>query len=138
MAEGVASIAGLASLAIQLTETVSTLRRFYRSVRNAPDALEELVSELETITLALCQVERLTSGPELESKAALLAHCHQSCERGARRLRQVVDKFQRLQAKAKGIGQLYYAFKEKEEQTLLNDLERAKGSLAFAFQLYTE
>lgn len=138
MAEAAASIAGLASLAIQLAESVATLRRFYRSVRNAPDALEELVSELETITLALRQVERLRSGPELENKAALLAHCQQSCERGVRRLRQVVDKFHRLQSKAKGIGQLYYAFKEKEEQALLNDLERAKGSLAFAFQLYTE
>ena len=138
MAEGVASIAGLASLAIQLTESVSTLRRFYRSVRNAPDALEELVSELETITLALREIERLRGGPEIQAQAALLVHCQQSCERGARRLRLVVEKVQNLQAKARGIGQLYFALKEKEEQTLLNDLERSKGALVFAFQLYTE
>lgn len=106
MVEGVAGIAGPASLSIQLTDSVSALRRFYRSVRNAPDALEGLVSELETITLALREIERLRRGPESQTQAALLVHCQQSCERGARRLRVIVDKVQNLQARAGGIGQL--------------------------------
>ena len=141
MAEAVAAaanIAGLASLAIQLTHGIATLRRFYRSVRNASQTLEELISELEVISLAMSEVERETIGWDGKLKAHLLNRCLQSCERGARRLNAVVEKIEKFENRPHVLGRVYIAIKEKEERDLLFDLERAKNSLAFAFQLYTE
>lgn len=141
MAEAVAaaaSVAGLASLAIQLTESVATLRRFYRNIRNAPDTLEDLIFEIETVTLALREIGREFAQGKAETNADLLSRCLQSCERGAGKLQSVVEKIQNLQTKSKSLGQVYIAIKEKDQQALLTDLERAKSSLALAFQLYTE
>lgn len=141
MAEAVAaaaSFAGLASLTIQLAENVATLRRVYRSVKNAPETLEDLIFELETISLTLREVEIETHKPKVEVKADLLSRCVQSCERGVKKLQDIVDRMQKLQTKAKGIGSVYMAIKEKDQQALVTDLERAKNSLALTFQLYTE
>lgn len=131
------SVAGLASLAIQLTDAVTKLKVFSRRMRHAPEALEELVFELETMPMALNEVhrERFREGPE---DTVLLGRCLHACERGARKLRDVVGQVQKHQDKAKVLGQVYFALKERDEQTLLANLERAKSSLMFAFQLYTE
>lgn len=143
MAEAVAaaaSVAGLASLTIQLTEGVAKLRRFYRSVRNAPETLNELVTELETLTLALREVERdvQRSDGNVIGPSALMEQCVKSCQRGTAKLQAVLDKMTRLQVRSRGLGQVYIAVNEKDEQVILSDLERAKSSLALAFQIYTE
>lgn len=141
MAEAIglaANIAGIASLAIQLTQGIATLRRFYRSIRNASETLEELISELEVISLAMNEVEREALTRDRAMKPNLLKQCLQSCERGARRLNAVVEKIEKFEDRPHILGRVYIAIKEKEERDLLFDLERAKNSLAFAFQLYTE
>jgi len=45
----VASGAGLASLAIQLFESAKKLKSFRDVVKNAPDLLDELILDLETM-----------------------------------------------------------------------------------------
>lgn len=128
MAETVAaaaSVAGLASLAIQLTESVSKLRRFYRSVRNAPDTSEELIDELETVALALREVERECTKRDVEGVSPdLLARCVRSCERRAKRLQGVVDKMVRSQTRSRGLGNVHVALKEEDQQDILEDLDR--------------
>ena len=143
MAEAVAtaaSVAGLASLAIQLAESAVTLRRFYKSARRAREALEEIAFEIETFALALQDIGRscTTSGSVDYANNSLLDRCIQTCEKRTKKVIAVVSEMEQLMSRSRSIGRIYVTVKEHDVQMLYNDLERAKSSLAVALTLYYE
>lgn len=70
--------AGLASLALQLVETAQALRRVYHGYKHAPEILKGVAFEVETLSLAMREMEREGMICELANDS-LLARCLTMC-----------------------------------------------------------
>ncbi|OQV03781.1 hypothetical protein CLAIMM_08781 [Cladophialophora immunda] len=130
-----ASGAGLLSLSIQLVESAAKLKKIYHAARDAPRTIARLQHSLETIALALQQLEqRRQQGSATD---ALLARCIAECELHTADIQELVDKMDdRLSGDAKIGGRLYIAFKQRDVKELLDGLEKAKSSLELAYMMY--
>ncbi|KAL1588333.1 hypothetical protein WHR41_02781 [Cladosporium halotolerans] len=131
----VASGAGLVSLSIQLLESSRKLKELYSNSREAPDTVDNLYFELETLSLQLRRLERHRQHDHLDTE---LHRCITICEKKPLRVREVIDQMARYIRKSSGLGRLYTAFKEPEMRKLLEDLEKAKSSLSLAYASYCQ
>jgi hypothetical protein len=132
----VASGAGLVSLSMQLLESAQKLKGFYDSARDAPETLEYLYHDLETMSLALQQFERYRQSDIPGNE--LLERCIVTCERSVRSITTTVDKVDRLIHRARFAGRVYMGFKEPEVKRLLQEMEHAKSSMSLAYMGYCQ
>ncbi|KAI1621980.1 hypothetical protein EDD37DRAFT_652334 [Exophiala viscosa] len=131
----VTGAAGLLSLAIELGESAEKLRRLYHGVKGAPKTIEVLMVDLETMSMALCEVERTRQRDT--STSAILERCIFRCQQSTGTIKHVVEKMESCIAKHNRLrGKLYTAFRERDVKELLDDLERAKTSLHLAYTMY--
>ena len=132
----VASGAGLLSLAVQLLESSRKLKGFYDASKGAPQTILELGFELETMSLSLRQLAfHRTAG---SSGDELLGRCVDTCARMTTKIEVAVAKMESLLKRSHGLGRIFAAFKEPEVRRLLEDLERAKSSMLFAYMGYCQ
>lgn len=132
----VASGAGLVSLSMQLLESSQKLKGFCDTARHAPDTVNRLCFDLETMSLALHQFEQYRQQDILGSE--LLSRCIKTCEHAVSRIQAAVDKVDRLLHKTRFAGRVYMGFKEPEVQRLLEEMEHAKSSLHLAYMSYCQ
>lgn len=132
----VASGAGLVSLSLQLLDSAQKLKKLYNVSKDAPTTVAELCFELETMSLSLRQLRlhRNASVPGDE----LLARCFTTCHRMVMKIEAAVKKIELVIQKRRSSGRLYMAFKEPEIRELLQELERAKSSMSFAYMSYCQ
>jgi len=132
--EVIAGGAGLLSLAIQLGDSAVKLKKLYHTAKNAPRIMSGMVFELETMRMALEQLEQHriqdTQGD------ALLMRCIMACRQRTAEIKMLVDKIERHMTRGVWRGRVYTAFSERELKELLQDLERSKSLLHFAYTLY--
>lgn len=127
---------GLASLSMQLLESAKKLKQMYDSSKNAPETIEDLVFDLETMSLALRELERHRQHDS--HNVQLLDRCIDKCRRSTAKIQELVEKMERYLTRFRGVGRMYTAFKEQDAEKLLHDLEQAKGSLSLAYQIYIQ
>ncbi|KAI9163855.1 Protein F37C4.5 [Paramyrothecium foliicola] len=131
----VAGGAGLLSLSIQLGESAVKLKRIYQSAKDAQKNISNMVFDLETLALALQEVEheRLQSG----HIRTLLLRCTARCQESVNEIQDLVERIEARLFKHKGIGAKFYAtIKEPEVTALLARLDSAKSSLNLAYIIY--
>ncbi|KAK5381989.1 hypothetical protein LTR20_007933 [Exophiala xenobiotica] len=127
--------AGLLSLSIQLGESAMKLRRLHKAAKDAPTTIERLLFDLETMSLALGQLEQHRRHDS--HSEGLIARCIAQCQQSVQDTQQLVDKLERrLNEHPRVGGKLYTAFKERDVKELIGDLERAKSSLNLAYTMY--
>jgi len=126
--------AGLLSLAIQLGESARKLKSFHDSMRNAPETLKDLEFDLQTMALSLQQLER--DRQRNSHDAVLLARCIERCQRCTDKIGRALDKMSKYTARNARLGKVYTAFKEKDIDKLLADLELAKSLLQLSLMMY--
>ncbi|ETI26091.1 hypothetical protein G647_02868 [Cladophialophora carrionii CBS 160.54] len=131
----VAGGAGFVSLAFQLMESTTKLKRIYHAAQDAPTTLSRLTFDLETMAMALRQLDQhRQAGTPTET---LLARCIIACERATTQIKELVDKLETCLAGHKKIrGKLYTAFKQHDVRELLDNLENAKSSLHIAYTMH--
>ncbi|OAL36124.1 hypothetical protein AYO20_04538 [Fonsecaea nubica] len=130
-----ASGAGLVSLSIQLVESAAKLKRMYHAARDAPRIVARLQLGLETMALALRQLEQRRQ--QGGASDALLARCITECELHTADIQELIDKMDdRLSRDAKIGGRIYTAFKQRDVKELLDGLEKAKSSLELVYMMY--
>jgi hypothetical protein len=132
----VASGAGLVSLSMQLLESAQKLKGFYDSSRDAPETLGRLYYDLETMALAINQVERHQESDIVDNE--LLRRCIMTCERAVMSIKKMVNKVDRIIHKARFLGRMYMGFKEPEVKRLLQEMEYAKSSMSLAYMTYVQ
>lgn len=130
----VASGAGLVSLSMQLIESTQKLKSFYNASREAPDTLADLCEELQILSMNLRLLESHRQNNILGDE--LLEICVSKCARMIAKIQTSVDKMGSLMNRSRLAGRLYTAFKEPEIKQLLEEMERAKGSLLTACLSY--
>ena len=127
--------AGLLALSIQLGESAMKLKRLYQAAKDASSTIERLLFDLETMSLALGQLEQHRRH-DTHSEAPI-TRCITQCQQCVQDVQQLVDNLERCLTKhARLRGRVYAAFKERDVKELLDDLERAKSSLNLAYTMY--
>jgi len=132
----VASGAGLVSLSIQLIDSAQKLKKLYNASKDAPATVADLCFELETMSLSLRQLNSHRNANIAGDE--LLGRCFTTCTRMVMKVEVTVTKIERLIQRRHVGGRLYMAFKEPEIQDLLDELERAKSSMSFAYMSYCQ
>jgi hypothetical protein len=85
----VAGVAGLASLAMQINDSIDTLRSMREQADAAPEQLKHLTSDLQF--LARCLQEVIHNAPSNDDFA--IEHCQTSCEAVVKGLIKLKTKF---------------------------------------------
>ena len=132
----VASGAGLVSLSIQLIDSAQKLKKLFNASKDAPTTVVDLCFELETMALSLRQLNSHRNANNTGDE--LLSRCFTTCTRMVTKIELTVTKIERLIQRCNVGGRLYMAFKDPEIHDLLEDLERSKSSMSFAFMSYCQ
>lgn len=123
------------SLAVQLGESAVKLKRIYGAAKSAPRNVARLVFDLETMALALQELEQHRQ--RKNHSGALLARCIMACQQSTAKVQQMVNQIERYMENHSSVsGKVYTAFREREVKELLDDLERAKSSLELSYMMY--
>lgn len=120
---------------MQLAESAMKLDKLYRAARNAPHTIARLVHDLETMAIALHQLEedRQRTG----DNGLFLMRCITACQHSIAQVKQLVDKMERcLKDHVKIGGRAYIAFEERDVRELLDDLEKTKSSLQLTYTMF--
>ena len=128
---------GIISLALQLGDCAVRLKKLYHTAKDAPDRLRRLSSEMETMSIALEQIEI----HRLQDNHAeyLLGRCIEICQQDIVDIERLVVRLENKIAKySRGAGRVYAAMKGDEVKELLDGLERSKSSLQFAYLMYLD
>ena len=133
-----ASVAGLLSLSIQAGDAI---REYYISVKKAPKDIQEIKSELESLSMTLQRLETVLRSDKLRcnsfsiDNSSVLTTALSSCEK---KIREIASKLER--PKDRGASPMWkrltWPFSEKEVQKLLETLRRY--ILTFQFSLTVE
>lgn len=147
MAEAVglaASLAGLASLAIQLTDGVVKLQSFLRDVKDAPQGLTRTIEELGALSSQLRHITEFQR-QRLEANAAnatiaaeCLKRCLEICQNAVARISNVVIKLDKGIRQKVRFGKFRAALNKTHMKELHLELNDAKLSLILAHQIYNE
>jgi hypothetical protein len=135
----VASIAGLASLALQLGEIGLKVKRLCRKFRDVPDTLEGFVLEITALELHIqhLQTRFLSKAPDVmvigQFNAAI-----QLCQRSIGKVSCVLEYFESRLKKSEKLGKLAFMTRENEINQMFQEIEREKSSLILATQILTE
>ncbi|KAL9095830.1 MAG: hypothetical protein Q9165_001827 [Trypethelium subeluteriae] len=127
--------AGLVSLGIQLAESAVKLKRILSTAKNAPQTISRHVFGLETMALALQQLEQHRQHDT--HNESLLTRCIMDCRESTFQIQKAVDKMDHYMKVHNNIwGRFYTVYKEPGVKELFDDLERAKSSLELAYTIY--
>jgi uncharacterized protein Yka (UPF0111/DUF47 family) len=138
-----AAASGIAvvSLAIQLVGSVREIRRFFRTLKDAPEELDRLLDLLEHMELMLGNIGKLVD-PDSDISPSVLKAI-QTCEKALGKLGTLVQKFKRnLSAQSplkRPLGFFKIAYKKQEVEEIEKQLDRAVNNLNMAmtyFHLY--
>nr|OQO25281.1 hypothetical protein B0A51_08844 [Rachicladosporium sp. CCFEE 5018] len=133
----VAGGAGLASLAVQLVDSAEKLRSFCRASKNASQSINDLIFDIETLSLSLRHLERHQARGN-NADSVLLERCVVACRSKAAQISDLVARMELKMRNFDKLGKLYVAFKEPEVKKLVDDMERAKSSIHFAYIMYCQ
>lgn len=122
---GVASGIVVVSLALQLIQSVGTIKTFVRNVKDALKELERLVELLERLGALLEDVravmERQSSlqGQHFPAPSMTIFQCLQGCERTLQPLQEIVEKYSKPQTQSASVmakfkSEIKLGFKAKD------------------------
>ncbi|KAF7188155.1 hypothetical protein HII31_10440 [Pseudocercospora fuligena] len=136
MAEAIGLTVGLASLAIQLGDSVAKLKGFCRQYAEAPNMLQKIAFSLETTGLILREMDRERQD-RVHSSPEMLTRCVKMCKEAIGLVKTTTDKLEQSLLKSHIRGRLRIAFRAEEVAQLCNELNRAEITLGNAYLLYT-
>jgi hypothetical protein len=141
---GVASGMAVASLAIQLVQSVRTVKTFIRDVKGASKELERLVELLDRLGALLDDVRNLMErqislqGQHFPAPSMTIFNCLKSCEASLESLHSIIEKYMKSQsgnvsAMSKLKDDIKFGFKKKDivdfEVRIQREIEYLQASL---------
>jgi hypothetical protein len=134
-----ASGMGVASLAIQIGDSVMKLKDFWNAVKEAPEEVEYLIEEIETLSLVLSDIGGNGNQDNLSQiDSAASKKCQDLCRRGAEVLSTVVRDAEQEIAKKKRFGSVKLVLKKGIQDKLRDRLRTVQIMLILSNQTYTE
>jgi hypothetical protein len=136
-----ASSISIASLAIQLADSIQKLKAFCDTVKDAPNDLQLVVAEVEVLSLGLEEiVEYLKvherAGPRTAALPPAVSKSLWLCQVSADGLRTLVRGLEQSMGERKMRGAIKIAFRKEKIERMKNRLQSAKLTLLIANQLF--
>jgi hypothetical protein len=126
--------AALSLLRTRLAECGASLQRIYHNTRNAPEALINLASDIQTSSLGLKLVEhhaQIATHP-----GDVLDHFIEQWQSHVADIEQLTNKISEGSQKASLPGSLYAAEQQQDLEKLIDRLDHAQNTLQEGVQLY--
>ncbi|TVY91039.1 hypothetical protein LAWI1_G003473 [Lachnellula willkommii] len=134
-----ASAISVASIAIQVGDSIIKLKDFWNHVKEAPEEIKWLIEEIETLSFVLSGVESSKARddpPHLEP--AFASRCLELCRKGAGILEAVVKEADEEIRKRKRVGGVKAVLKKGMIERLKERLRSAQLMLMLSNQAYSE
>jgi hypothetical protein len=135
----IASGISVASIAIQVGDSVLKLKSFWDTITNAPEDIKYLINEIETLSLILSDIGKSEKQGDLPLVGLESAKkCLELCEKGSGILEAVVKELDEKIGKGKRIGGFKAALKKGMIERLRDRLRSAQFMLMLSNQTYYE
>jgi hypothetical protein len=136
-----ASSISIASLAIQLADSIQKLKAFCDTVKDAPNDLQLVVAEVEVLSLVLEEiVEYLKvherAGPRTAALPPAVSKSLWLCQVSADGLRTLVRGLEQSMEERKMRSAIKIAFRKEKIERMKNQLQSAKLTLLIANQCF--
>lgn len=137
MAEVVGLVVGVVSLGVQLAESVQKVKRFYSTVKDAPERLTDIIDEIESLSDILTEMEgdHTAYTTELGPK---MQHCVATCRRAVDKFSTYADSLESRMRRHSRLGSVKFAMKSESIEGVISRLESSKSNLVLAYMLYRE
>lgn len=137
MAEVVGLVIGVVSLGVQLAESVQKVKRFYDTVKDAPERLTDIIDEIESLSDILTEMEgdRTSYTAELGPK---MQRCAATCRQAVDKFSTYADSLESRMKRHSRRGSVKFAMKSESIEGVISRLESSKSNLVLAYMLYRE
>ncbi|GAB7322415.1 hypothetical protein MBLNU13_g03365t1 [Cladosporium sp. NU13] len=137
MAEVVGLVIGVVSLGVQLAESVQKVKRFYNTVKDAPERLTDIIDEIESLSDILTEMEgdRTSYTAELGPK---MQRCVATCRQAVDKFSTYADSLESRMKRHSRRGSVKFAMKSESIEGVISRLESSKSNLVLAYMLYRE
>ena len=133
----IASGMGVASLAIQVADSLLKLKGFLDNVKEAPDEIKYLIEEIDTLGTLLSEFDADIPNGESELDSSSMRKCWEHCSRGLGILEAIVRELDMDIGRRRRIGSLKAALKTGSIKRLKDRLKSAQIMLLMAHQIYS-
>jgi hypothetical protein len=134
-----ASGIGIASLAIQVGDSILKLKSFWEAVKEAPEDIKHLIDEIEILSLVLSEIGKESDeGEEPPIASALASKCQELCRGGLGALQDVVHELGSEMKKRKRVGSVKAVLKKETVDKLKDRLRSAQLLLMLSNITYTK
>ena len=137
MAEVVGVVVGVVSLGVQLAESLQKVKRFYNTVRDAPERLADIIDEIGSLSDILTELEGDSASTDAYI-APNMQRCVAACRKAVDRFCTYANSLENRIKRCKGRGSLKFAMKNESMESVITSLESSKSNLVLAYMLYRE
>ena len=137
MAEVVGVVVGVVSLGVQLAESLQKVKRFYDTMRGAPERLADIIDEIGSLSDILTELEQhpTSSGP---NTGPTMQRCVAACRKAVDRFSTFADSLESRMKRSKRLGSVKFAMKNETVESVIASLESSKSNLVLAYMMYRE
>lgn len=137
MAEVVGIVVGVVSLGVQLAESVQKVKRFYNTVKDAPERLAGIIDEIESLSDILTEMEgdRASYTAELGPK---MQRCVATCRHAVDKFSTYANSLESRMKRHSRRGGVKFAMKSESIEGVISQLGSSKSNLVLAYMLYRE
>lgn len=130
-------VVGVVSFGVQFAESVQKIKRFYNTVKHAPDRLAEVIEELDSLSDILTDMEDSYISEDTETDPKI-QRCVNSCRKSVERFSTYVNGLESRIKRCKRRGILAVALKSEDVEQMISRLESSKSNLSLAYMLWRE
>jgi hypothetical protein len=134
-----AEMLGIASLAIQIGDSIVKLKDFWNAIKEAPEEVKYIIEEIEILSLVLLEIGANGNEDDMAQISSASSKKYLGlCRRGAEILGTVVRQAEQEIAKKKRIGSAKMVLKKGLLDTLRDRLKTVQFMLMLSNQTYSE
>jgi hypothetical protein len=133
----IASGMGVASLAIQLTDSILKLKDFMDSVKEAPEEIKHLIEEIDMLGTLLSEIETSIPNGGSEPDSPSMRKCWEQCSRALRVLEAIVQELHRDIERGRRLGSFKAVLRKGAIERLKDRLKSAQIMLLMAHQIHS-
>ncbi|GME27063.1 hypothetical protein GTA08_BOTSDO00129 [Neofusicoccum parvum] len=130
-----ASVAGIASLAVQLAESVTKLCKFLSAIKHASDDIEDIIDDLEVLTCVIAEIQRCEElfGPQ-HATAKTIMRCRRQVQALENMVKTLNEELEKDSKWRRNHAALKAVMKGGKVKAMREKIGEAKDTLSLALQ----
>jgi hypothetical protein len=137
MAEVVGVVVGVVSLGVQLAESLQKVKRFYATVKDAPERLADIIDEIGSLSDILTELEQHPTSSGANTGPAM-QRCVAACRKAVDRFSTFANSLESRIKRSRGLGSVKFAMRNESIESVIASLESSKSNLVLAYMIYRE